>query len=239
MDVEEIKLRTIANLPTIINSMTIYPLSLKEIIDHGYYLYNRALNLISVKRNQLIDEEYANQIPDEITTADIIYHSGNEQLIAQFEDSLKLFLKTNDIIYDYYSGLIINNKAINADVFNEMIRVILIQNCFVASEEDAFNPLNERAKKIREKMLENKKKIQELNSDSSDEGLTLSDLISIVCSNANGINILNVFDLNMFQFNDQFNRMKMLDEYEINIQALLHGADSKEIQLKHWMSKIK
>ena len=33
--------------------------------------------------------------------------------------------------------------------------------------------------------------------------------------------------------------MKMLDEYDINIRSLLAGAKSEDIELKHWMSKIK
>nr|WP_307906143.1 hypothetical protein [Clostridium botulinum] len=28
----------------------------------------------------------------------------------------------------------------------------------------------------------------------------------------------------MFQFNDQFQRIQILEQYDVNIQALLHGA---------------
>jgi hypothetical protein len=33
-------------------------------------------------------------------------------------------------------------------------------------------------------------------------------------------------------------RMKMMEDFGINIQQLIAGADSKKMDLKHWMSKI-
>ena len=92
-------------------------------------------------------------------------------------------------------------------------------------------------------MLEKRRKARERlnkakNNDSDGERLTLDDLVSIVCANGNGINIFNVWDLSFYAFNDQFNRMKMFDDYQISVQSLLAGADPNEIELKHWMSKI-
>ena len=42
----------------------------------------------------------------------------------------------------------------------------------------------------------------------------------------------------MYQFNNQFNRMQMIEDYDINIRSLLAGADSKKIQLKHYIRPI-
>ncbi|MNJ72751.1 hypothetical protein D3C77_694540 [compost metagenome] len=88
-------------------------------------------------------------------------------------------------------------------------------------------------------MLENRQKIRRLKNEQGDfqDAPTFHDLVSSLCAHANGIHIFNVFDLNIFQFNDQFYRMKLLSDYELNIQALMHGADSKHIQLIHWISK--
>ena len=43
----------------------------------------------------------------------------------------------------------------------------------------------------------------------------------------------------VYQFNDQFNRLKIMDEYHVNIQALIAGAKSEDVKLQHWISKIK
>ena len=43
----------------------------------------------------------------------------------------------------------------------------------------------------------------------------------------------------IYQFNDQFNRLKIMDDYEVNVQALLHGAKKENVNLTHWITKIK
>jgi hypothetical protein len=92
---------------------------------------------------------------------------------------------------------------------------------------------------LQQKMQSNRQKIRRLKNEQleNQDAPTFYDLVSSLCSHANGIHIFNVFDLNIFQFNDQFYRMKLVSDYELNIQALLHGADSKHIKLKHWISK--
>ncbi|MEI7025776.1 hypothetical protein [Paenibacillus sp. y28] len=237
MDVESIKLNTLARLPTTINGIEIFPLTLKEIILMGHGSYIQALNLVTLDQEQLFGEEAARHIPADFSIADVIFLSNQAELIHQYTKSLALFLRT-DIEYHREQGLSIGGSIVSSEAFQQIIHVIKIQNCIRSAEEGAFNPLNEQARKIKEQMLRNQKKIHQLKQEDTDESLNFSDLISILCSRANGLNLFNVFDLNMFQFHNQFSRMKLLDDYEMNIQALLHGADSKQIQFKHWISKL-
>lgn len=238
MNDEEIKLRTLANLPVVIGQVSIHPLSLKEIIEHGYENYSQALGLLTISKAQLLASEWLDQIPAEVSSADLIFYSRNDELIELLKDSLKLVCRTDNVLYN--NGLYIDNVLFSSDTFRMLIRVVSIQNCVATAEEQPFTPLNDRVKKLKEKMDRNKMKIMQLKRNgTSEEGLSLSDLISIVCSGANGITWRNVFDLNMCQFHDQFIRLKMLDDYKMNVQALLHGADSKQIPLIHWMSKVK
>ncbi len=234
---DEIKLRAIAHTPTTILNLSILPVTIQEIIEIGYEQYNQYLSVLNLKTEQLVSEFSIPNLPEHIQFYDIIlklYHG--EQISAVFLDCLKFFLKTKEIVYK--DALYINNLQVTAEVFNYIVKIIFIQNG-VENDSLSFNPKNQRAKKIREKMLENQRKIQELkkNSGSENEALSFIDLISILCSNANGITFFNVFKLNMFQFNDQFNRMKLLNDYQISVQSLLHGADPKKVEIKHWISK--
>ena len=36
-----------------------------------------------------------------------------------------------------------------------------------------------------------------------------------------------IMEYDLYQFNDQFNRLKIMEDYEVNVQALLHGAKKK------------
>jgi hypothetical protein len=120
-------------------------------------------------------------------------------------------------------------------------QIIRQQNCLLTkTEQEEYKPANEHAKRIIEKLKKSKEQIKKIKQKENEaESLTLFDLISILAAHGNGINAFNVWDLNMFAFNNQFNRMKMFEEYNVNIQALIHGADSNKIEYTHWMSKIK
>ncbi|MCD3340431.1 hypothetical protein G8T81_15180, partial [Clostridium botulinum C/D] len=70
VDVDDIKLKTLANIPiSITKSITIYPLTLKEITTLGYDIYNKSLNYICI---DLKDIEYNYQSLANITTLDFI-----------------------------------------------------------------------------------------------------------------------------------------------------------------------
>ncbi|OMD10721.1 hypothetical protein BJP50_28060 [Paenibacillus odorifer] len=237
IDLERIKINAMANLPFNINRILIYPISLKQIVDMGYDDYNNNLSLLSIKKDQLVSPELFDSIPSDVEAYDIIYELyKDDDLCKAFNNSLSFFCKTENIVYD--NGLYIEGIKVDSGCYKDILKVIHTQNGIVLNEDD-FNPKSERVKKLREKQLENRKKIQKLKKDSGNGSdlLTFFDLVSIICSNANGINVFNVFDLNMFQFNDQFNRMKLLNDYETSIQSLLHGADPKNIEIKHWISK--
>ena len=33
--------------------------------------------------------------------------------------------------------------------------------------------------------------------------------------------------------------LKIMEDYEVNVQALLHGAKKEDVKLTHWITKIK
>lgn len=233
----DIRLRTFASLPTAVVNFTIFPASLKRIADTGYTNYSQYLNVLSLSLDKLIDSQYLNQVPKETQVYDIVFTLfKDEALLELYRSALQFFLQTDDICYT--NGLYINGELINEKLYRDIIDVIHIQNCFLQEHSDHFNPKNDKVRKLKEKMLSNKRKIQQLKSDQSDsQQLTLLDLISVICSKANGINIFNVFELNMLQFNDQLNRMKLISDFELSVQQMLHGANPQKVELKHWISK--
>ncbi|MCF7755569.1 hypothetical protein KQ941_14040 [Paenibacillus xylanexedens] len=237
MNVQYIKLRTLANKPIVFQGLNIFPKSLDAIVEAGYENFNEKLNLVSLR----IEDIYPSLSLKEYdgTLIELLLYSRNESLVATYLNAFHYFLNVA-IQFSYSDSCIMaGDISLSYSDLEHIVKIIQIQHCVVTKQDDDFNPLNERASALREKMLARKRRVRELKeSSSSEDALTFTDLISILSSNANGINILNVFDLNFFQFNDQFNRMKLLDDYEVNIQALLHGADSKSIKLKHWISPL-
>ena len=67
----------------------------------------------------------------------------------------------------------------------------------------------------------------------------LIDLISVLASKHNNLNIMNIWELNYFQFNDQFQRMQLIENYDMSVRQLLAGVDKKHVNLEHYIKKIK
>ncbi|TPG68902.1 hypothetical protein EEL31_10415 [Brevibacillus laterosporus] len=239
---EEIRLRTMANLSSQCGNFTISPLTLREIVDYGYEKHNQHLHTLSFNIASLLSPQDLDKIDADFSLYDLaLLDSG---YLAMFIEALLYFLKETEIHFDDDLGFILGDvndeKILTKESFSELVEIIKIQNNYQSIEDNDYNPANTEADKIKQKLLAGRKRVQEVKARASQEdSLSLLDLISIIAANANGISIFNVFEMNMVQFNDQFNRMKLLDDYQVNIQALMHGADSKSIELKHWMTKIK
>ncbi|TPG68705.1 hypothetical protein EEL31_09325 [Brevibacillus laterosporus] len=241
---EAIRLKTMAGLPCVLGNFTIQPLTLKEIVKYGYEEHNQHLHFLSLDISSLLSQQDLSKLPPHFSQYDLAL--ADTDYLPLFVNALLYFLKETEIHYDRELGFILGNvsdsKTISKDDFVDLIEIIKIQNNYHSVEDNNYNPANSGAEKIKQKLLAGRKRVQEVKSRANavqEESLSLLDLISIIAANANGISIFNVFDMNMVQFNDQFNRMKLLDDYRVNIQALIHGADSKSIELKHWMTKIK
>ena len=114
------------------------------------------------------------------------------------------------------------------------------RNCLENIEEEADNPANEMARRLLEKRKKTREKLTKVKANQngeSDDPLTIVDLMSIFAE-AEHMKLEDVFKYDVYQFNNQFNRMKIFKDYDVNIQALLAGAKSEDIELQHWLSKI-
>jgi len=159
---------------------------------------------------------------------------------------LTLFFRKKVVFHQDY-GFIIgddNDKKyvlnnLNYDSFREILKQ---RNCLVDLDgiDEFDNPDSEMAKKLlekRRKLHEKLRKSKHINGD--DESLTMADLISIFAQ-AEHMSLQEVYDnYDIYQFNNQFNRLKIMDDFHVNIQALLAGAKSEDIKLQHWLSRIK
>ena len=66
----------------------------------------------------------------------------------------------------------------------------------------------------------------------------MADLISIFAE-AEHMPLQDVYEkYDIYQFNNQFNRLKIMDDFHVNIQALLAGAKDSDFKIQHWLSKI-
>lgn len=163
------------------------------------------------------------------------------ELIPSF---LSLFFKKK-VVFDLNYGFIIGEDSkliLNNNNYDKLRQILKSRNCLIdiAHMENIDNPDNDMAKKLLEKRRKLRGKVNKFKHiGDDDDALTMADLISIFAE-AEHMPLQNVYDsYDVYQFNNQFNRLKIMDDFHVNIQALLAGAKSDEIKLQHWLSKIK
>jgi hypothetical protein len=228
-------------------NIKIYPITLDQIEDISMEKYNQFLNLICINKESiknLLSEELKNIDDSTISVFEFVYAhcTKSEEYKSLIFEALEFFLRCKIEICDY--GFILgdiskdnvtNIKIINEEIFNEIVKIIKLQNCIVEKDtEEKIKPANERARKMLEQMRKNQEELDKIKNKSS---LTMCDLISIFAAYSENMNILNIWDLTFYQFNDQFNRLKIMKEYDANLQILMHCDTSKsKIELKDWLS---
>lgn len=223
----------------------VYQPTVNDITDLGEEKYNQYLSAISIDKN-IIFADKKDENTDNITNFElaIVLCYSHKEFADVFLDSFSYFLK--EIVYLDSRGLLFigdiqEQRFIDNNIYEQIIKVIKLQNCILKEDSLSDDPANDKARELLEKRRKAREKVAKLKNKGEDTGepLTMGDLVSILCANGNGVNYQNVWDMPIYMFNNQFNRMKMLEDYDINIRSLLAGAKGEDIELKHWMTKIK
>lgn len=99
-----------------------------------------------------------------------------------------------------------------------------------------------RVRALKEQMLRGRKEREEAKRrqrkrDGGGE-LELSDLIASLAIGNNSYNLINIWDLSYYAFQDQFKRMSWHEEFDINTRASLAGAKLDKNKLSHWIKTM-
>lgn len=222
----------------------------------GYHTYNRIINMLCLTNDNIKDFVIGDDI--DVYTFLVLYtiqsieeKRKNMSLINNdryFVDELISVLQVlfNDTVFlDINTGIFYvgeNETSLNKNNFYQFQSIIKKRNCLENIEEEIDNPDNEMARSLLERRKKAREKLARAkarqNEDDDVESLTIADLISIYAQ-AEHMKLEDVFQYDIYQFNNQFNRMKIFKDYDVNIQALIAGAKSEDIELQHWLSKIK
>lgn len=220
----------------------IHPITINNIIDATIEKYNQHLNVLCIESEDI--KKFLNNT-EEMQTFEFLYincyQSPEYRNIVL--DALMFFFR-EEVYFDekigFYLGDIQDLRFINQDNYENIKNIIRKLNCLVSEKkvkEEQIKPANEKARKMLEQMQKNKEELDKVKSNNS---LNLCDLISIFAAYSENINILNVWELTFYQFNNQFNRLKIMKEYNVNLQVLMHCDTSKnKVDLIHWLSPSK
>lgn len=249
--------------PIYLGDVPIYSITLGQMVDfqYSYTMCNYIINILCID-----DDKVSEMLPQEIekTTLNMVLvqmyaellglENGqiptdkiDQLLVITLPPFLKMLFR-NEVNYDFNNMCFVigsgeETRILDKNNYDDFRNILKERNCLmdVDGVENDDNPDNDMARKLLEKRKKLREKVRKakLRNGEDDEGLTLADLISIFAE-AEKIPLQDVYDkYDIYQFNNQFNRLKIMEDYQVNIKALLAGAKSEEVKLQHWLSKIK
>lgn len=207
--------RLLAGLPLHVGDIKIHSPKLMQIASEGYQAYERYV--IACTDDNLLQYEGADLIfllfGLYVFTGERFIHGGNF-LYTEKEDSGKVDLTIDE-----------NN-------LEEIVKCLRLVNCIDGTKKHIRNKeLDEKIAKARAKI---KERLGRIPGDEDD--ITFKDLVSVLTSKHPSLNLLNVWDLTYYQFNDQFKRMQLVDNYEISVRQIIAGFENAK--LKHYITKL-
>lgn len=225
------------------------PIIVDEIVEIGEKKYYQYLNNLcfDIDDLKLSPEEQQNFIDNNINTFEVIVSGCIHDIkhLQMILKALKFFFK-DDVCFlknygIFFFGDFEERRYITSENYEEIKNIIKIQNGISNSDVLDENPTDEKTRRLLEKRRIARKKLERAkakDNEGESEPLTFGDLISVMCSNANGVNHENVWNMNIYMFQNQFQRMKLINDFDISIRSILAGGNPDEIDMKHYISHL-
>lgn len=222
---------------------TIYPITLREIATIGAKNFYSYLNIFTLNKEDV--DEYFREQELELNLTPfqflITMSKADPEYFKMVEKAFRFFLHEDICILETNEAIVLGDiseeRIINNEYFETIKLIVEKQNVLDTENASARmdNPSDAKAAQIIKKLKEGRK-VREKAKGTSD--LQFSDLVASLAAKGNGLNILNVWDLTYYAFNDQFKRMQMIENYENTYKSLLAGADPKKVKLDYWIDTI-
>jgi len=232
---ETLAIKLLSGEPIDYQGISIPSLTLREIKDMGYEDYAKVLSYVTFD----LDEEFFKGLPKEARY--LMPHQyfklvgQNEQflnMLRAFELVFKSKVNLNNNLEIIFESGDNKGKILSRDKYYEVINIVKILYGLADSESEKYVPADPKAEEIASKIKQAKEKIGKAKS--SESPIRFSDIISSVSTRSNSLDKLKIWDLTVYQLYDEYKRLQMIDEFEMNFGALLQGA--KDVEMKHWSS---
>ena len=200
----------ISGSPVACNGVFVYPPTLGMIRDIGYDNYRSYLSLFLLSKADMLSMI---GITDSESRLDSLSPIQLMTLIPDFRatllGALKFFLRQEVCYTDSFGFFLGFDRRVQLPLAHILeIRKIILQLCRVEDDtvQEAVSFQSERARKTYEKILKHKAQ-KKKSSTANDADYDLSNLIGAVAAYSPTYSLLNIWELTVYQFYDQFERL--------------------------------
>lgn len=223
--------------------LTIHAPTIKEIAFMGERDFFTAIQYLCVDKEVLIqDETLLVTLTNFQVLMKVLEQSQDREkkgaiqtlLLLLFPDYKNTFTPNSIILTrkDFQPVLIDEN---NFDVFQEYIKRVLCVNSIFQGDNVVYNPGNEAAKKIADKIMAGRRKVAQLKGGNTDSVLTR--YLSIVTIGTNTIGLEKAINLTLFQLFDLIERYTAFVEWDIDLRVRLAGGKPDKT-VETWMRDL-
>ena len=152
---------------------------------------------------------------------------------------LTLLFPKHNILFTPRSIILQGEQNLTIDESNFQDLQDILKEVFCISNKNnqqaGFNPANEKAREIAEKLMRGRKRVAELNG--SANASIFSQYLSILTVGLSSMSLQELMDLTMFQLYDLVERYQLYISWDIDIRSRLAGAKPDD-KPDNWMKNI-
>ena len=226
----------------------VYPPKIKAILnDKNYPVYRK---LFFISQEEIEDEYVEKKLPiDEMPTPlEYLFKlvESDEKILKIAQDGFMFFIKEPVTFLPEVKTIIIGDleKVIQKVKSVEELRMIREDNYFEFQQmlrrslgEKEIEPYNpDENEKI--KYFKAKARLRDKVKATSKDSLTLGSTLAAICCMGLNLNPLNIGELSQAAVTVLIRYYQEKTKYDIDIQSLLAGADSKKIKPQNWIRNI-
>lgn len=232
-------LLTGVDLPIPEIQITIHQPTIKEISLIGEHDFFMGIQILCINKNMynLSEEILANTSNFQIFIAIM-----NE---AQISDKKEAVLQVLALLFPKYNAIftprsmLLNSGDVSVIIdernFESLQKLLIQQFCLSGSGQEQFNPANEKAKAIAQKLMKSRQKIAEMKA-KENSGSMFGQYLSVLTIGTS-LTLKDAMELTMYQLYDLIERYSLYINWDIDIRSRMAGAKGDK-PIENWMKQI-
>ena len=129
------------------------------------------------------------------------------------------------------------SPMIDENNFNALQDILAMVFCLHRSDQGKFNPANDAAKKIADKLKRGRQRVAQQKSSDNDGASVFSQYLSILTVGLGSMSLKDCTELTMFQMYDLIERYTLYINWDIDMKSRLAGAKPDK-PVDNWMKNI-
>ena len=220
--------------------ITLHQPKIKEIAFLGESEFFVAVQCLNINRNMIKQDKNLLQNTNNFQIfMTIMSEPEAKEKKEATKQLLSLLFPNHKAIFSPRSLMLQGDHLITIDEHNFEILQAIITQVFclnnTVSQQQGFNPANEKAREIAEKLMKGRQKVAELKG--SDKSSIFSQYLSILAVGLQSMSLQDLMDLTMFQLYDLVERYQLYISWDIDIRSRLAGGKPDD-RPDNWMKNI-